>query len=538
MPIRLRQFAILLPVAMLAAGCGQFDQRTHADGRGGIATPLSFINKNFEQVDLLATLTQGSTNSSAITNDSLASWELQKAYKKFYEDSRARANGPNRRNEIQDELFRASDQRCSYYKAYLYHLQRTERSFFGGLSTALGGLGAIFTSASTARALSGAAGITSGVGAEIMEAQFASLTIQVLIDGIEKARKDAYEAARSQRFRNTPTAGVTRLATLEEYTVEHAILDAVRYHGACVITEGLRAAGSSIQTIRHPGPEMMRYALTQSQALKKQLDDGKPSEEAWSVGLAGVGGFAGATLGGGTASAISATPDIDLYTRRLQFEGRLAAYETSLQGLAAAAKDASLPKDETTKEVQTAADDAATKLADARVQMKSRFDTYLAGEKVGEVQQNVDWFTVQFRNLNNQIVIAASEGKSESLRDRRADLLAMIGKFATSIGAKFENYEDGIGEKLDALGKAIEDAGRIDRRTKLADLVKALKAVADAAADLANFKKPDGKRVDAGAAVQIPPAPGAAVPAVPVVREQLPPPATAPPPRAQQPPSR
>jgi hypothetical protein len=167
------------------------------------------------------------------------------------------------RNDIQDELMRASEQRCQVYRVYLTRLQN-ETSFLGGAATTiLGGLGALFTPASTARALSGAAGITSGVTAEFAEAHFRSLTIETIVKGMEQRRKETYETAIKNRENKS----------LAAYSIEHAIHDAINYHNACTATEGIRAAGDAVRHLQHPGPEVMKHVVNQVGALRIALDN-------------------------------------------------------------------------------------------------------------------------------------------------------------------------------------------------------------------------------------------------------------------------
>jgi hypothetical protein len=520
MPIRLRQFAILLPVAMVAAGCGKFDKSDFADGRAGIATPRSFMNKSYEEVDIIAALTDGAAKTEITdkTTDVEASTALQAAYTKFYQLGSERLKGAERRNQIQDELFRASDQRCNYYKAYLYHLQSTQRGFLGSLSTALGGLGAIFTSASTARALSGAAGITSGVSAELMEAQYASLTIQVLTEGIEKQRKDVYEAARSQRFVADPLTKTSRLASLSEYTVEHAILDAVRYHGACTITEGLRAAASSIQTIRHPGPEMMRYAVEQSRKLRDQLD-GTPATENWSLGYGGFGGGSGVggLLSGATSSGIEVVPNVALASRAMALDQRMKDLETRVGKLWVQADKPTLNPTgiKTSDKLKSpysaeGAIAALRDLAEAKFKDIRREDPKKIPANAGDKRNAAD-FAAALQAKNIQYL--NESGSQRQVEGAELQLLFQI--FMREIGEPFQNEE----RKIDATLNEV--ASKVSVATKLAgeknfSAVKPLLEEIVKAVDSYLTPPPTADKV------------AGAVPVVPVARAQAPPPPSAP----------
>ncbi len=202
-----------------------------------------------------APVTQYSTGPDEAYN-SLA--KLYAAYQTFYDSGRGSAG----RNQIQDEILRASEQRCTVYKSYIRRTQSTSNFLFGSLATILGGLGAVFTDANVARSLAGSAGIMSGIGAEYQQAYFSNLATEVIIDGIETRR---------QRIRDT-IASKRRNASLKVYTVQAAILDAVRYHGACTIVEGLREASQSIQTVRDPGLKAMNSTLRDYAVSRKMLD--------------------------------------------------------------------------------------------------------------------------------------------------------------------------------------------------------------------------------------------------------------------------
>lgn len=82
----------------------------------------------------------------------------------------------------------ASIQRCSDYVARLTQTDREGNFVLGTLSTVFGGLGAIFQSGGTVRALSGAAGISSGVRSEFNSAFFYNQTIGSIAKAIETRR--------------------------------------------------------------------------------------------------------------------------------------------------------------------------------------------------------------------------------------------------------------------------------------------------------------------------------------------------------------
>lgn len=136
--------------------------------------------------------------------------------------------GESRRNAIQAEIMRASNQRCGVYETHLRRLQSNTGFILGSAATALGGLGSIFTAADTARALAGSAGITSGINAEFQENFFSSVIAPVIINGINKRR---------ERFQNALPEKTKK--NLADYPLPAAVADAVKYAAACNVSEGI-----------------------------------------------------------------------------------------------------------------------------------------------------------------------------------------------------------------------------------------------------------------------------------------------------------
>lgn len=163
---------------------------------------------------------------------------LQYAYKKATDEIAAKPDVQQQitRNGIQSQLMGSSDDKCSDYIVGLQNLQSNSGFLFGAATTILGGLGAIFTPAATARALAGAAGITSGVGAEFDNNMFQQKAISVIAKGME---------ARRQRFRET-SLDQQRKLPLREYTLQEAVADIERYHGFCHIVIGFTEAEDAL----------------------------------------------------------------------------------------------------------------------------------------------------------------------------------------------------------------------------------------------------------------------------------------------------
>ena len=141
------------------------------------------------------------------------------------------------RAQIQDRLIAASNQRCNLYKTYLKRINTYQNGIFGTLTTILGGAGAIVTGADSSRILSGLAGISSGTRAEPNQAIFESISTSIIIPGIEKTRAEILADIMTKRGKK-----------LSEYTIEGAMADAIKYHGACSMDMGISYAQKSIQS--------------------------------------------------------------------------------------------------------------------------------------------------------------------------------------------------------------------------------------------------------------------------------------------------
>lgn len=282
--------AILISVLLLCA-CTPLNNLVNPDwsltGQDRVtqAGVIQNIDPDLEKVDLIKLLNAGSRyvpGKKATETAATAPWpfgkppfisaeaeksltELYAAYRNFEDSGR----GPEGRNQIQDEILRASEQRCNVYKGYIRRTQSSSNFVFGSLATLLGGLGAIFTDATVARSLAGSAGIVSGINAEYQQAYFSNLATEVIVDGIETRRK---------RIRNE-IAVMQQSHDLSTYTVQAAVLDAVRFHGACTIVEGLREASQSIKTVQNPGMNEIKNSLRDFAEARKMIDQIQKGED-------------------------------------------------------------------------------------------------------------------------------------------------------------------------------------------------------------------------------------------------------------------
>lgn len=126
------------------------------------------------------------------------------------------------RNDVVGWLIQASDERCGLYLETLNETDRETSVFFNGLATILGGLGAIFTPATTVRALSGAAGISAGVGGNWSNSAFLAQSQQAIAKAIRSRRATIRDEVRG-RFSDEVTA----------WPLSSAASDVQRYHDSC-----------------------------------------------------------------------------------------------------------------------------------------------------------------------------------------------------------------------------------------------------------------------------------------------------------------
>lgn len=142
-----------------------------------------------------------------------------------------------RRNELQDRLVAASNQRCGTFIRTLVSSKSQTQMGWGGLATFLSGAATITTPIAAARVLSAGSTISSSFLNLYNEAYFNNLTVNVISSGISKKREGLLQYISIERDK-----------PLVDYTINRAIADALTYHAACNIVTGLEAAGTAINT--------------------------------------------------------------------------------------------------------------------------------------------------------------------------------------------------------------------------------------------------------------------------------------------------
>ena len=206
------------------------------------------------------------------------------------------ATSPDRKKEIRNDvvgwLIQASDERCGLYLESLNETDRETSLFFTGLATILGGLGAIFTPATTVRALSGAAGISAGVGSSWSNSAFLAQSQQAIAKAIRTRRATIREEIRNRFGDEVGT-----------WPLSSAASDVQRYHESCSlpgafaeITDALQRPSVAPRTTL----DLIREQTREAAALRFQRECvAAPNADPTSARCNALKAEAAATAGGG-----------------------------------------------------------------------------------------------------------------------------------------------------------------------------------------------------------------------------------------------
>lgn len=262
----LRALAVTVLAASLA-GCAVLE--SHGDpeysllgggsDRVNSAGVHQMLGPEFERLDLVRLLAVGQDDSAAQAqamqtcqaqaargDEYLNGCLIDLAFSRYHAD--AARDTPAHRNAIQDRILSASDQRCNVFLTYIQRHQSATDFFLGSLTTLLAGGGAIATGVDTARALAGSAGIVSGVRAEYDQTYFQNQAATIISKGIRLRRDTLLSAIDAKRG-----------SDVGSYTIERAVGDALRYHGACTVMAGLEETDTQLSATA--GVEAMARTL-------------------------------------------------------------------------------------------------------------------------------------------------------------------------------------------------------------------------------------------------------------------------------------
>lgn len=220
------------------------------------ANPL-FAQDPLETINLIALIDPDAGKLAFDRDRPIDDAELERAIERFY----LLPNREARRNRIVDRMMAASEQRCTVYKNYLKRVETYQGFITGVFTTVLGAAGGMSTVASSSRVLSGLAGISSGIGAELKSDFFADTAALVIVPGIEQ-RREVIEHTVRGRFGSS----------ISTYTLEAALQDGLRYHGACSLLAGLQQAGVAMREVRNPGLGAVNETLRQLSVTRRLFE--------------------------------------------------------------------------------------------------------------------------------------------------------------------------------------------------------------------------------------------------------------------------
>lgn len=139
-----------------------------------------------------------------------------------------------RRNDLQERLISASNQRCGAYLRTIVSSKATTQTAWTSLASLFSGAAAVLPDVQTAKALAASSTVSTSVLSTYNEAYFNNLAINTISAGISKKREGILASISNSQKK-----------TLTEYSVNAAVSDAINYHAACNIVSGMEAASQA-----------------------------------------------------------------------------------------------------------------------------------------------------------------------------------------------------------------------------------------------------------------------------------------------------
>lgn len=198
----------------LLSGAGSI-MKSSTDEHGDIST------EGFEEIDLQALLkSYGLHEPNEITESQLGTEQ----YKYL-------------RNDLQERLINASNQRCSAYIRTVVSSQSQTQMGWTGLAALLAGAATVVPHELTARTLAAGSTFSIGILNSYNESYFNNLAITVVSSGISRKRENILSSIEEKQEKPLTT-----------YPVNAAIADALTYHGACNIVSGMEEASNALNS--------------------------------------------------------------------------------------------------------------------------------------------------------------------------------------------------------------------------------------------------------------------------------------------------
>lgn len=141
-----------------------------------------------------------------------------------------------RRNDLQERLISASNQKCGAYVRTIISSKSQATTGWTSVSLLLSGAASVVSHAYTASALAAGSTVSTGVLSTYNEAYFNNLAISVITAGIDKKRESILANMKDKKTQ-----------PLSTYSVNAAISDAIAYHSACNIVAGMETASKALK---------------------------------------------------------------------------------------------------------------------------------------------------------------------------------------------------------------------------------------------------------------------------------------------------
>lgn len=229
-------FVKIMSVSMIVAfmfvsGCaGDITEqhvREHAS-ESSVRPMLDQDVEHFNDSQLISVLTQGNTANITGNNDD----KLNQAFSAANKGDEATAKA--KRAQIQDRLIIASNSSCNVYKAYLKQIDININESLGILTTVFSGAGALITG-TVGKIFQGVGSASTSAKTQLIQSIFSTFTTSVIVPCIDKKRAELYQGMLDNRT-----------LSMASYTVEGAIADVIKYHGACSLDTGIACAQESV----------------------------------------------------------------------------------------------------------------------------------------------------------------------------------------------------------------------------------------------------------------------------------------------------
>lgn len=252
----MRLLALTASVAALLSGCATLDgtpSRTETRALSNPAGVKGLIRgdelRDLNVADLVGSFTTGWTRGPVPKNAAEEQEQTDKAIAKFYAEPLSPTLQARYRNEIQDRLVAAANQRCHLWKNH-FAAGTSRIDFWSGVTAAATGAAALaFSPESTKEALTAVSTTSTAVGTQYSKSYLFNLTMTVIFQGVESRRAELLKALVANRTDTATGAS----ASIDKYTLSAAVADALEYHAACSIASGLQQASEKVADSRDGG---------------------------------------------------------------------------------------------------------------------------------------------------------------------------------------------------------------------------------------------------------------------------------------------